>query len=129
MSEKGALFPWRTIDGEEASVYYPAGTAQYHINADIIYAMEKYCKATGDTEFLYGQAAEAMYLPYDKKTGIYAQDDSFFEKERWPFEETPVDKNPLLLHYHPLVIYRHQLLKEPDLVLAQFLLSEEFSLE
>ncbi len=218
MSEKGALFPWRTIDGEEVSAYYPAGTAQYHINADIIYAMEKYCKASDDIEFLYGpvaevaaetarlwislghysedkrfridevtgpdeytvlvdnncytnlmaknnlafaarvlkemqenrseafealrkkiglldseigfweSAAEAMYIPYDKKTGIYAQDDSFFEKERWPFDETPADRYPLLLHYHPLVIYRHQVLKQPDLVLAQFLLSEKFSL-
>ena len=58
MSEKGALFPWRTIDGEEASAYYPAGTAQYHIDADIVYAMEKYCEATGDTAFLNGSVAE-----------------------------------------------------------------------
>ena len=58
MSEKGALFPWRTIDGEEVSAYYPAGTAQYHINADIIYAMEKYCKASDDIEFLNGPVAE-----------------------------------------------------------------------
>ena len=36
---KGALYPWRTINGEEASTYYPLGTAQYHINADISYAL------------------------------------------------------------------------------------------
>jgi alpha,alpha-trehalose phosphorylase len=218
MAEKGALFPWRTIDGEETSAYYPAGTAQYHIDADIAYAMEKYCGATGDAEFLYGPAAEvavetarlweslghygddgrfridevtgpdeytalvnnnaytnlmarnnlrfaarvlramrearqdsfeslrrktaledgeieewqkaadSMYVPYDPKTGIYAQDDSFMRKEVWPFSETPPDKYPLLLHFHPLVIYRHQVLKQPDLVLAQFLLSEQFTL-
>ena len=34
LSQRGALFPWRTINGEEASAYYAAGTAQYHINAD-----------------------------------------------------------------------------------------------
>jgi len=218
MSEKGALFPWRTIDGEETSAYYPAGTAQYHIDADIAYAMEKYCEATGDTEFLYGPAAEvaletarlwaslghygtdghfridevtgpdeytalvnnnaytnlmagnnlrfaartlrtmekdrpdafarlgrrtvledgeieewqraadSMYIPYDPRTGIYAQDDSFMRKEAWPFSETPPEKYPLLLHFHPLVIYRHQVLKQPDLVMAQFLLPEQFSL-
>ena len=35
---KGALYPWRTINGKEASTYFPLGTAQYHINADIAYA-------------------------------------------------------------------------------------------
>ena len=47
MSQRGALFPWRTIGGEEASAYYPAGTAQYHINADIAYAIGKYVAASG----------------------------------------------------------------------------------
>lgn len=218
MAESGALFPWRSIDGEETSAYYPAGTAQYHINADIVYAMEKYCQASGDREFLFNQAAEvavetarlwlslghfgsdgrfridcvtgpdeytalvnnnaytnlmarnnlrfalktlrqlqtenpsqymalvshlnlkedelaqwdraseAMYIPYDTTRGIYPQDDSFMGKEPWPFDKTPRDKYPLLLHFHPLVIYRHQVLKQPDLVLAQFLLSEQFTL-
>jgi alpha,alpha-trehalose phosphorylase len=46
----GALFAWRTINGEEASAYYAAGTAQYHIDADIAYALNKYVKVTGDTD-------------------------------------------------------------------------------
>ena len=52
MSQRGALFPWRTIGGEETSAYYPAGTAQYHINADIVHALRKYIEATEDTAFL-----------------------------------------------------------------------------
>ncbi len=48
VNQRGALFPWRTINGEEASAYYAAGTAQYHINADIIYALKKYVDVTGD---------------------------------------------------------------------------------
>ena len=52
----GALFPWRTINGEEASAYYAAGTAQYHINADIAYALEQYVEVTGDTELLSSTA-------------------------------------------------------------------------
>ncbi len=40
--DKGALYPWRTINGEEASTYFPLGTAQYHINADIAYAFKLY---------------------------------------------------------------------------------------
>ena len=39
LAQSGALFPWRTINGEEASAYYAAGTAQYHIDADISYAL------------------------------------------------------------------------------------------
>ncbi len=50
VNQNGALFPWRTINGEEASAYYAAGTAQYHINADIIYALRKYVQVTGDEE-------------------------------------------------------------------------------
>src|SRR6516165_9593467 len=42
LGHRGAMFPWRTISGEEASAYYAAGTAQYHINADIMYALRKY---------------------------------------------------------------------------------------
>ena len=60
VNQKGALFPWRTINGEEASSYYAAGTAQYHINADIIFALKKYVEATGDRPFLYNEGAEML---------------------------------------------------------------------
>ena len=58
--EKGALFPWRTINGEEASTYYPLGTAQYHINADIAYALSLYLQVTGDKEYLKEKGAELL---------------------------------------------------------------------
>lgn len=58
--EKGALFPWRTINGEEASTYYPLGTAQYHINADIAYALSLYLQVTGDIGFLKEKGAEIL---------------------------------------------------------------------
>lgn len=56
----GALFPWRTINGQEASTYYPLGTAQYHINADISYAVSLYYQATGDVEFMLSYGAEIL---------------------------------------------------------------------
>jgi len=74
-------------------------------------------------------AASAMYLPYDTKKGIHPQDDTFLTLQKWDFTHTPPDKYPLLLHYHPLVIYRHQVVKQADVVLAMFLLGDEFSLE
>ncbi len=58
--DKGALFPWRTINGEEASTYYPLGTAQYHINADIAYALSLYLQVTGDTDYLKEKGAEIL---------------------------------------------------------------------
>ena len=56
----GALFPWRTINGEEASAYYAAGTAQYHIDADIAYALDQYVRVTGDTDFLFRHGVELL---------------------------------------------------------------------
>ncbi|MCU1472195.1 glycoside hydrolase family 65 protein, partial [Amnibacterium sp.] len=219
LNEGGALFPWRTISGEEASAYYAAGTAQYHINADITYAIAKYVRATGDADFLargaidvvvetarlwttlgfwrrtggasfhihgvtgpdeyttvvndnlftnvmarfnlryaaesvrivadqfpeaysrmmervqfdeaeigeWERAAEAMVIPFSDSFGIHPQDVHFLDREVWDLANTPADKLPLLLHFHPLVIYRFQVLKQADVVLALFLLSDEFS--
>jgi len=221
VNQKGALFPWRTINGEESSAFFAAGTAQYHINADIMYAMKKYVDVTGDVEFLYEygvemlietarlwfdlgsypdgpdgpfhihgvtgpdeytaivnnnlytnmmargnlkyavdtivlmqnqnsqrlmtviretkllpdevegwrKAVEHMYIPYNEKKEIHPQDDNFLDRNVWDFENTPEDKYPLLLHYHPLVIYRHQVIKQADVVMAMFLLSHQFTFE
>ncbi len=60
VNQKGALFPWRTINGDEASSYYAAGTAQYHINADIMFGLKKYVEVTGDLDFLYREGAEML---------------------------------------------------------------------
>jgi alpha,alpha-trehalose phosphorylase len=216
LGQRGAMFPWRTINGEEASAYYQAGTAQYHINADIAYAIRRYVNVRGDLDFLaevgaemlvetarlwadlgfyaddgsfhlhgvtgpdeyttvvddntytnlmarlnlsfavdvvrrleaerpaahaalvaelelredelgeWQHAAAAMHVPYDKRRGIHPQDAGFLDREVWDLEATPPDHFPLLLHYHPLVIYRHQVIKQADIVLAMFLLGEQF---
>ncbi|MGI9609323.1 MAG: glycosyl hydrolase family 65 protein, partial [Acidimicrobiia bacterium] len=57
---------------------------------------------------------------------ITAQDSTFLSKERWDLEGTPPENYPLLLHYHPLVIYRYQVLKQPDVVMAMLLLPDVF---
>jgi len=221
VNQRGALFPWRTINGEEASAYYAAGTAQYHINADIMYALRKYVEVTDDKSLLYDEGAEMlvetarlwedlgfyserkngkfcihgvtgpdeyntvvnnnaftnlmarenlwfaaktmrdlqefypelydtlvhrtqfemeeadawqkaadnMYIPFDEVLGINPQDDSFLDREVWNLKGIPRSKFPLLLHFHPLVIYRHQVIKQADVVLAMFLLGHEFSFE
>ena len=220
LAQDGALFPWRTINGEEASAYYAAGTAQYHINADVAYALAQYVAATGDVDFLvregidvlvetarmwadlgfwrtesglfhihgvtgpdeyttvvndnlftnvmaranlmraaeavrtlairdgveydravkrlelddrevaeWESAAEHMAIPFDEHMGVHPQDAHFLEREVWDLDHTPLDKRPLLLNYHPLVIYRFQVLKQADVVLALFLQGELFTAE
>jgi alpha,alpha-trehalose phosphorylase len=75
------------------------------------------------------KAADDMYIPFDEERGIHPQDDTFLKKKVWDFEHTPTDKYPLLLHFHPLVIYRHQVIKQADMVMAMFLLGHAFSWE
>ncbi|GER06412.1 hypothetical protein JCM17843_07220 [Kordiimonadales bacterium JCM 17843] len=59
--ERGALIAWRTISGRECSAYFPAGSAQYHINADVAFAIEHYMALTDDTAFLHDHGAEILF--------------------------------------------------------------------
>jgi len=58
---RGAAYPWRTITGRECSSHYPTGSAQYHINADIAYAIWRYWEASGDTAFIVSYGAELLF--------------------------------------------------------------------
>jgi alpha,alpha-trehalose phosphorylase len=75
----------------------------------------------------WAACAESMSIPYDEVTGINPQDAHFLDREVWDLKNTPADKRPLLLHYHPLVIYRFQVLKQADVVLALFLQGDHFT--
>jgi alpha,alpha-trehalose phosphorylase len=68
-----------------------------------------------------------MYVPRHEELGIVLQDERFLERKRWDFEGTPADRHPLLLHYHPLELYRHQVIKQADVVLATYLVGHHFS--
>ncbi|HEY1588059.1 MAG TPA: family 65 glycosyl hydrolase, partial [Polyangia bacterium] len=57
---EGAAFPWRTIHGEECSGYWPAGTAAFHVNADVAASVIEYVKATGDHEFERDQGIDVL---------------------------------------------------------------------
>ena len=70
-----------------------------------------------------------MHIPFDEGLRIHPQDDFFLDREVWDLSRTPEDLRPLLLHYHPLVIYRFQVLKQADVVLALFLQGNRFTAE
>jgi alpha,alpha-trehalose phosphorylase len=205
----GAAFPWRTITGPECSGYWPAGTAAFHVNADIADAVLRYVDATGDEEFareagaeilvetarlwcalghwgrdeqfhVFGvtgpdeysalgddnvytnlmlqrnlrgaarwarrypdavaplevtldeiegweQAADAVHVPYDDELGVHPQSAGFTRKPRWDFAGTPEESYPLHSHYTYLQLYRKQVVKQADLVLALFLRGDAFT--
>ncbi|MBN9756203.1 Maltose phosphorylase / Trehalose phosphorylase [Pseudonocardia sp. Ae406_Ps2] len=208
---KGAAFPWRTIRGHECSGYWPAGTAAFHINADIADAVKRHVHATGDTAFelevglellvatarlwrslgshdsagnfridgvtgpdeyssiadnnvytnlmaqqnlryaaevaakhprsasrlgvdseeiaSWRDAASAMFIPFDSRLGVHPQSEGFTDHQRWNFEETPADRYPLLLNYPYFDLYRKQVIKQADLVLAMQIFPEAFTEE
>jgi alpha,alpha-trehalose phosphorylase len=207
----GAAFPWRTINGEECSGYWPAGTAGVHVNADIADAVTRYVAATGDRDFerdtgvallvetarlwrsfghydrhgrfhldgvtgpdeysaladdnvytnllaqrnlhaaadavaehpdvaralgvddeetaAWREAAVAMYVPYDAELGVHPQADLFTRYGEWDFARTPPERYPLLLHYPYLDLYRKQVVKQADLVLAMHWRPDAFTAE
>ncbi|HYF24218.1 MAG TPA: family 65 glycosyl hydrolase, partial [Baekduia sp.] len=79
LNQRGAMFPWRTINGDEASPYFQAGTAQYHLNADIAYAIRRYVRARGDLGFLVEVGAELLVETARmwEDLGFYAADGAF----------------------------------------------------
>ncbi|MGZ4307707.1 MAG: glycoside hydrolase family 65 protein [Solirubrobacteraceae bacterium] len=207
----GAAFPWRTIDGQECSGYWPAGTAAFHINADIADAVGRYQAANDDQAFAreaglellvetarlwlslghhdttgrfridgvtgpdeysaiadnnvytnlmaqrnlrlaadgverhpdraaqlgvddeeafaWRDAAQAMLIPFDEQHGVHPQAEGFTEHARWDFEGTPSEQYPLLLHFPYFDLYRKQVVKQADLVLALHLRGDAFTEE
>jgi alpha,alpha-trehalose phosphorylase len=207
----GAAFPWRTIRGQETSGYWPAGTAAFHINADIADAALRYMDATEDAEFeqdiglellvetarlwrslgqhdaagrfridgvtgpdeysavkdnniytnlmaqrnlasaadlavklpdqaerlgvtteeaaSWRDAAATMYIPFDESFGVHPQHEGFTDYGRWDFKNTSEEHYPLLLHYPYFQLYRKQVVKQADLVLAMHLRPDAFTAE
>ncbi|WP_229402623.1 glycoside hydrolase family 65 protein [Micromonospora okii] len=206
---EGAAFPWRTIEGPESSAYWPAGTAAFHIAADVADALRRYVLVTGDAalereiglELLvetarlwrslghhdrrgrfhidgvtgpdeytavkddnvytnlmaqrnllaaadcamrlrdeaidlgvteeeaaaWRDAANAMSVPYDGELDVHQPVEGFTRLQEWDFEHTPAEKYPLLLHYPYFDLYRKQVIKQADLVLAMHWRGDAFT--
>jgi alpha,alpha-trehalose phosphorylase len=70
-----------------------------------------------------------MYIPYDERLGVHPQHEGFTDYARWDFKNTPAENYPLLLHYPYFQLYRKQVVKQADLVLAMQLRPDAFTPE
>jgi alpha,alpha-trehalose phosphorylase len=84
---------------------------------------------SGDEVETWLRAAALMAVPYDTQRGVHMQSDGFTHHEEWDFEGTPADHYPLLLNYPYFDIYRKQVVKQADLVMALHLRGDAFTLE
>jgi alpha,alpha-trehalose phosphorylase len=91
--------------------------------------IEKKLHLTEEEIMGFDYAAKCMYLPYDEDLKINPQDDSFLHKKKWDLDQTPKENFPLLLNYHPLHLYRYQVCKQADTVMAHFIFEEAQSEE
>ena len=73
------------------------------------------------------KAADAMFIPYDERLGVHPQAENFTEHEVWDFAGTAADKYPLLLHFPYFDLYRKQVVKQADLVLAMLMRTDAFT--
>ncbi len=74
-------------------------------------------------------AADRVFIPYDDKLGVHQQSEGFTRHEQWDFAATREDQYPLMLHFPYFDLYRKQVVKQPDLVLAMQLCSSAFTPE
>ncbi|GAA5113746.1 glycoside hydrolase family 65 protein [Haloechinothrix salitolerans] len=72
-------------------------------------------------------AADVMVIPYDERLGVHPQADEFTRYAEWSFADTPADHYPLMLNYPYFDLYRKQVVKQADLVLAMHLRGDAFS--
>jgi alpha,alpha-trehalose phosphorylase len=75
------------------------------------------------------KAAEEMYIPFNEELGINPQDDSFLYKEEIDIESIPINELPLVKNWHPLTIWKYQILKQADVILLMLFMGDKFSLE
>jgi alpha,alpha-trehalose phosphorylase len=74
-------------------------------------------------------AADGMFIPYDEELGVHQQSEGFTQHMEWDFAGTPKDHYPLLLHYPYFDLYRKQVVKQADLVLALHVCGDSFTPE
>ncbi|MGW4497936.1 glycoside hydrolase family 65 protein [Micromonospora sp. NPDC004336] len=84
---------------------------------------------TDEEAAAWRDAAAAMHIPYDEEIDVHEQVEGFTRLQEWDFAHTPPEKYPLLLHYPYFDLYRKQVVKQADLVLAMHWRGDAFTPE
>jgi alpha,alpha-trehalose phosphorylase len=72
-------------------------------------------------------AAKTMHVPYDADLGVHPQSEGFTRYQEWDFANTPPEEYPLLLHHPYFDLYRKQVIKQADVVLAMHWRGDAFA--
>ncbi len=102
------------------------------VAADLVEKMPGEARTLGVTSeetASWRDAARKMYIPYDERLGVHPQHEGFTDYARWDFAGTPPDKYPLLLHFPYFQLYRKQVIKQADLVMAMQMQPDAFTFE
>jgi alpha,alpha-trehalose phosphorylase len=97
-----------------------AAVSRYRDEADRL-------KVSSEEAASWRDAADAIVIPYDERIGVHPQSEGFTDHGRWDFESTSEDEYPLLLHFPYFDLYRKQVVKQADLVLAMHMRGDAFS--
>lgn len=84
---------------------------------------------TAEEAAAWRDAADRMFIPYDDRIGVHPQSTGFTDHAPWDFKGTRPEQYPLLLHFPYFDLYRKQVVKQADLVLAMQLCSQAFTPE
>ena len=84
---------------------------------------------TDDEVSTWSVTAAAIAVPFDERLGVHQQAAGFTEAERWNLAEMTADDYPLQDHYPYFDLYRKQVVKQADLVLALHFRHDAFSPE
>jgi alpha,alpha-trehalose phosphorylase len=75
------------------------------------------------------EVADNICLPYSEARRVHEQAAGFTRLQEWDFAETKDDEYPLMLHFPYLDLYRKQVSKQADVVLAMALRGDAFTAE
>jgi alpha,alpha-trehalose phosphorylase len=81
----------------------------------------------GEEAASWRDAADKVVIPYDAALQVHPQAEGFTDHQVWDFEACRPDQYPLLLNFPYFDLYRKQVVKQADLVLALYLCGDSFT--
>jgi maltose phosphorylase len=71
--------------------------------------------------------AAKMRIPKNERTGVFEQHDGYFDLPHVDLRRFPPDQIPLYQHWAYIKIFRHDIVKQPDVLNLMYFFSEEYT--